>query len=328
MYAAQAMPEAYRTWDIHTSFMQRLPMVTRKHQLYLPLYPLAFESMTVDGCDLVISNSSAFAHGIRTGSGIQHLCYCLTPARFLWDYDSYVQREQLGRLPRTLLPTVIRTLRAWDLAAAKRVTQFIAISQLVAERIKRCYGRESTIIYPPLNTQAFSPSPDHDDYFLIVSRLVPYKRIDIAVQACSQLGLPLRIIGDGRDRASLEHLAGPTVRFWGRLPDADVKEHLRRCKAFIFPGEEDFGLTPLEAMASGRPVVAFAGGGALETVVDGVTGAFFREPTAESLAAALRTFDAAHYDPAALRRHAEGFDRTVFAEQLRSFVKQSTGLSV
>lgn len=328
MYAAQAMPEAYRTWDIHTSFMQRLPMVTRKHQLYLPLYPLAFESMTVNGCDLVISNTSAFAHGIRTGSGIQHLCYCLTPARFLWDYDSYVQREQLGRLPRTLLPAVISMLRAWDLAAAKRVTQFIAISHLVAERIKRCYGRESTIIYPPLNTQAFSPSPDHDDYFLIVSRLIPYKRIDLAVQACSQLGLPLRIIGDGRDRASLERLAGPTVRFLGRLPDADVKEHMRRCKAFIFPGEEDFGLTPLEAMASGRPVVAFAGGGALETVVAGVTGAFFREPTAESLAAALRTFDAAYYDPAVLRRHAEGFDRAVFAEQLRSFVKQSTGLSV
>jgi len=328
MYAPQAMPEAYRSWDIRTSFMQRLPLVTRKHQWFLPLYPLAFESMRVGDCDLLISNTSAFAHGIRTGPGVAHICYCLTPARFLWDYASYVQREQLGHGLRAVLPAVIGLLRSWDYAAAQRVTHFVAISRLVGERIKRCYGRESAIIYPPLDAQAYSPSPDHDDFFLIVSRLIPYKRIDLAVQACSQLGLPLRIIGDGRDRAHLERLAGPTVRFLGHLPDADVKEHLRRCRAFIFPGEEDFGLAPLEAMASGRPVIAYGAGGALETIVEGVTGAFFREPTVESLAEAVRTFDAAVYDPVAIRRHAEGFDRSVFTERLRSFVKQMTGLSV
>lgn len=328
MYAPQAMPADYQVWDIRTSFMQRLPLATRKHQLFLPLYPLAFERLRVSDCDLVISNTSAFAHGINVGSGIAHLCYCLTPARFLWDYEGYVRREQLGAVPRLVLPAVISLLRAWDAAAAGRVTHFIAISRLVADRIKRCYGRTSTIIYPPLDTHAFTPARDHDDFYLILSRLIPYKRIDLAVQACSQLGLPLRVIGDGRARPALERQAGPSVRFLGRLPDADVKDHLRRCRALIFPGEEDFGLTPLEAMASGRPVVAYAAGGALETVVEGVTGAFFRDATVESLAGVLRTFDARQYDPVALRRHAGTFDVTVFQRRLRDFVKQSTGLSV
>jgi glycosyltransferase involved in cell wall biosynthesis len=328
MYAPQAMPALYRSWDIRTTFMQRLPLVTRKHQLFLPLYPLAFQSLTINGYDLVLSNTSAFAHGVQTGSGIPHICYCLTPARFLWDYDGYVRREQLSRTARTILPPVIQRLRGWDYAAAQRVTHFVAISGLVAERIKTFYGREAAIIYPPLDTQAFTLSPDQDDYFLIVSRLIPYKRIDLAVQAFTRLGLPLRIIGDGRDRASLERMAGPSVRFLGRLPDADVKAHLRRCRAFIFPGEEDFGLAPLEAMASGRPVIAYAGGGALETVVAGVSGAFFYEPTVDALATVVRSFDPARYDPAAIRRHAEGFDRSVFAGRLRAFVKQKTGLSV
>ena len=291
--------------------------------------PLAFESFRLSGYDLVISNTSAFAHGIRaTESGTPHICYCLTPARFLWDYDSYVRREQLGSVARTALPPFIHTLRAWDLAAARRVTHFVAISRLVAERIKRNYGRDSAIIYPPVDVQSFSPADNHDNYFLIVSRLIPYKRIDLAVQAFTELGLPLRVIGDGRDRTVLEAMAGPTVRFLGRLPDEDVKEQLRRCRAFIFPGEEDFGLAPLEAMSSGRPVIAYAAGGALDTVVEGVTGAFFSEPTASSLMAAIRTFNAGDYDRTAIRRHAETFDRPVFASRLRSFVKQTTGLLV
>ncbi len=328
MYSAQAMPPSYRSWDIRTTFMQYVPGVTRKHQLFLPLYPLAFESLHLNDYDLVISNTSAFAHGVHTGSGVSHICYCLTPARFLWDYDSYVQREQLGRLPRTVLPAVVGRLRSWDFAAAQRVTQYVAISNLVGERIRNCYGRDSTVIYPPLNTQAFSPAGSNDDYYLIVSRLIPYKRIDLAVQACTQLDAPLRIIGDGRDRASLERLAGPTVQFLGRLPDADVKQQLSHCRAFIFPGEEDFGLAPLEAMASGRPVIAYAGGGALETVVDNVTGTFFYEPNVQSLSAVIRAFNPARYDPAAIRRHAERFDRSLFAQDLRSLVQQKTGLSV
>lgn len=328
IYAPQAMPASYQTWDIRTSFMQRLPLVRRKHQLFLPLYPLAFETMRLSGYDLVISNTSAFAHGIRLGSGTAHVCYCLTPARFLWDYDGYIRRENIGGAARAVLPALIGLLRGWDRAAAKRVSHYIAISRLVAERIRVAYNRAATIIYPPLDTRAFAPSSGYDDYYLIVSRLVPYKRIDLAVQAFTRLGLPLRIIGDGRDRAALERMAGPTVRFLGRLPDGDVKDHLSRCRAFIFPGEEDFGLAPLEAMASGRPVIAYAGGGALETVVEGVTGTFFAEPTADALAAVVNTFNPDRYDPVAIRRHAETFDRTVFIERVRAFVKQKTGLCV
>lgn len=328
MYAPEAMPASYRSWDIRTTFMQRLPLVTRKHQLFLPLYPLAFESLRLNGYDLVISNTSAFAHGTHTGSGTTHICYCLTPARFLWDYAGYVRREQIGRVARSVLPAIIAPLRFWDRAAAQRVTHYVAISRLVAERIRTIYRRQSTIIYPPIDAGAFTPSSEYDDYFLIVSRLIPYKRIDLAVQAFTRLGLPLRVIGDGRDRASLEKMAGPSVRFLGRLPDADVKDQLRHCRAFVFPGEEDFGLAPLEAMASGRPVIAYAGGGALETVVSGVTGEFFHEPTVDALAATVETFRPERFDPITIRRHAETFDRSVFVQRLRAFVKQTTGLSV
>lgn len=325
MYDPQAMPAAYRAWDIRTTFMQRLPWARRRHQHFLPLYPLAFSRLDLSAYDLVISNTSAFAHGVRTGSRTTHLCYCLTPARFLWEYEGYVERERLGALPRLLLPALIRPLRNWDYRAAERVTQFIAISELVRGRIARYYGRDSSIIFPPIDAGAFTPAPGYDDYFLIVSRLVPYKRIDLAVQAFSRLGLPLRIIGGGRDRARLEGMAGPSVQFLGRLPDAEVKQQLSRCRAFIFPGEEDFGLTPLEAMASGRPVIAFAGGGALETVQEGLSGTFFGEPTADSLAAAVRAFDERRYDPQAIRRYAEGFDRSVFSGELMAYLERVVG---
>jgi len=192
----------------------------------------------------------------------------------------------------------------------------------VAQRIAQYYRRESTIIYPPVNTAAYHPADGHADYFLVLSRLVPYKRVDLAVQACSELGLPLLVIGEGRDRARLERLAGPSVRFLGRLSDEQAKEYVARCRALIFPGEEDFGITPLEAQAAGRPVIAYAAGGALDTVVEGVTGAFFRQPTVAALAATLRTFDERQYDPAAIRAHALRFDTAVFRERLTAFIAQ------
>jgi glycosyltransferase involved in cell wall biosynthesis len=320
-YWAAAMPAAYRTWDIRASFLDRLPF--RNQRAVLPLYPAAFESLDLRGYDTLLSITSAFAHGVRVPSGARHLCYCLTPARFLWNYRDYVERERIGRLPRAVLPLFIARLRAWDRRAADRVTQFIAISQAVRERITQYYQRDSTIIHPPVDVDRFAVSSARDDYFLILSRLVPYKRIDLAVQAFNELGLPLIIAGDGRDRARLQALAKSNVQFLGRVSDERARALLARCRAFLFPGEEDFGITPLEANASGKPVIAFAGGGARETIIAGVTGEFFREPTAASLARVVRAFDDARYDPLAMRRHAEKFSVAVFKEKLTALVSSS-----
>jgi glycosyltransferase involved in cell wall biosynthesis len=300
--------------------LNRLPLIKRKHQLYLPLYPLAFEGFDLRGYDVVLSMPSAFAHGVITSPETLHICYCLTPARFLWNYQAYVEREGIGRLVRSILPGFLNTLRLWDRSAADRVDHFVAISQVVRRRIAKYYRRDAAVIYPPVNTDAFSPGDEHGDYFLIVSRLVPYKRVDLAVRALGELGLPLYIIGGGRDAAALQAMASPNVRFLGRVRDAELKDYLAGCRALIFPGEEDFGLTPLEAMAAGRPVIAYAGGGAVETVIEGVTGEFFGEQSPEALAEAVHNFDERRYDPVALRRHAEQYSRQVFKERLGDFV--------
>ncbi len=319
-YWPPAMPAAYQSWDIRVSFLDRLPLARKNQRLLLPLYPRAFESLDLRGYDILLSITSAFAHGVRVPSGARHICYCLTPARFLWSYRDYVERERIGRLPRLMLPLFIASLRAWDRRAADRVTQFVAISETVRARIARYYQRDSTIIYPPVDVDRFGMVDARGDYFLVLSRLVPYKRIDLAVQAFNELGLPLVIAGDGRDRARLQEMAKPNVKFLGRVSDEAGRDLLARCRAFLFPGEEDFGITPLEANACGRPVIAFAGGGALETTVEGVTGEFFHEPTAQSLANAVRAFDDKKYEPQAIRKHAEKFGTSVFKEKLGGLV--------
>ena len=313
-YWHAAMPAAYESWDIRTTFLNRIPLANQR--LLLPLYPAAFESLDVRGYDVIVSITSAFAHGLRVPPGARHICYCLTPARFLWSYADYVERERIGRLPRLVLPLFIANLRAWDRRVADRVTQFVAISQIVRERIANYYQRDAVIIHPPVNVARFNISRERGDYFLILSRLVPYKRIDLAIRACGQLGVPLVIAGDGRDRARLEAMAQPNVRFVGRVSDSQARDLLAGCRAFLFPGEEDFGITPLEANACGKPVIAFAGGGALETIVEGVTGELFREPTAQSLANVIGAFDDAKFDPQTMRRHAEKFSVQVFKEKL------------
>lgn len=326
IYDPQALPLFYREWEIRPSFLNRIPAVRRHHQFLLPFYPLAFESFDLRPYDVVLSIPSAFAHGVLTLSSTRHLCYCLTPARFLWQYRDYVENEAVGRSARLILPLLVSRLREWDRLAAERVDDFVAISRAVQSRIAKYYRRLSTILFPPVTVSDFQsvPSAEVEDYYLILSRLVPYKRVDIAVQAFNRLGLPLVIAGDGRDRSRLEKMAGPNVRFLGRVSDSERHRLLAKCRAFVFPGEEDFGITPLEANASGRPVVAYAAGGALDTIVDGLNGAFFREPTADSLAERIAGFDATAYDPGELRAHAGRFDIANFKRRLRELVQDET----
>ncbi len=318
MYWQKGMPVEYTIWDIRTTWMDYLPGIYRRHQAFFPLYALAFGALNLGGrgYDLVLSNKSGFCHGVRTGD-TPHLCYCLAPTRYVWEYASYAARESLPPAVKQGLKPLIALLRRWDYAVAQRETlHFVAISTAIQERIRRYYGRDSVIVHPPVDVERYHPATTHDDYYLIVSRLVPYKRIDLAVRAFNELGLPLLIAGSGRDRETLEALAGPNVRFLGYVPDEDVQGLLARCKAFIFPGREDFGIAPLEAQAAGRPVIAFGAGGALDTVIEGETGTFFREPTVEALIAAVRAFAADAVDPLACRANAERFAADRFGERL------------
>jgi len=324
MYAADRMPPPYRAWDIRTTFMQRLPGVTTHHQVYMPLYPLAFSRVDLAGYDLILSNKSGFCHGVPVPPGVMHICYCLTPTRFLWQYDAYRAREQLGLAADAVLKPMVALLRRWDYAAAQRVHHFIAISTEIQERIRRFYRRESVTIFPPADITRFRPNGEPPgDYFLAGGRLIPYKRTDLAVRACSELGLKLLVYGDGRDRAALERMAGPTVTFLGRVSWDDLARLYAEARAFIFPGLEDFGITPVEAQAAGRPVIAFGGGGALDTVIPGRTGEFFTEPTVESLKSVLAAFDPAAYDPSACRASAERFSTERFERELGEFITRT-----
>lgn len=329
IYDPQRVDPAFQKMDIRTSFMQKLPLVTKHHQPYLPFYPFAMESLDMRGYDLVLSSSSAFGKGVITRPETMHICYCHTPMRWCWNYDEYVEREQLGAVARHVLPFLITGLRTWDQTSSMRVDHFIANSPVVAERIQKYYRREAVIIPPPVDAQRFNfdPATQPADYFLILSRLVPYKRIDLAIEACNKLRLPLVIIGSGRDEERLKKLAGPTIRFMGRLSDAEVLHYYAHCRAFLFPGEEDFGITPLEAQASGRPVIAYGTGGALASVVDGITGVFFNQQTVESLASVLETFDEHKVDPQTIRNHALEFDMPRFHRRIQQFIeaKMSAG---
>jgi len=321
MYAPDLMPPDYRTWDIRVTWMNRLPGIHRHHQPYLPLYPLAFQGLDLSGYDLILSNKSGFCHGVRVPPGAMHICYCLTPTRYVWNLRDYCQRERMPAIANALLPPVIALLRQWDYAAAQHVHHFIAISTEIQARIQRFYQRESVVIPPPVDTSGFQLAAKHDDYFLIVSRLIPYKRIDLAVTAFNELGLPLVIAGDGRDRAKLEAIAKSNITFLGRVDDARRAELMAHCRAFIFPGLEDFGIAPVQAQAAGRPVIAFAGGGALDTVMDGVTGLLFREATSQSLVDAVRCFDNSRFDSTTIREFASRFDKQVFKQRLLAFIK-------
>jgi len=317
----RAMPATWQGWDIRPSWANRLPGISSHHRLYLPLYPAAFETTHLRGYDLVLSVSSGFASAVRYSGG-KHVCYCLTPPRYLWGLQDYVSREGLTPWQQRLLRPLLAVMRIWDRRSSRRVSRFVAISQEVQRRIGAFYGRESCIIHPPVDTARFQVRREVGDYLLIVGRLVPYRRIDLAIRACNELRLPLKIVGDGRARPELEALAGPTVEMLGRRPDAETTELIECCRAFLWPGTEDFGIAPIEAQAAGRPVVAFAGGGALETVLDGETGVLFPEQKVESLKEALLRLDGLRFEPERLRRHAQQFDKRLFQERLQSYVHE------
>lgn len=323
IYDADATLPSFRDMDVRTTFLQRLPGGASWHKFYLPLYPMAFEQLDLSDYDVVISSSSSFAKGVITGPQTCHICYCHTPSRFAWRYHEYISQGGYSRWTRHLLPFVIHSLRTWDYVSAQRVDHFIANSKNVANRILKFYRQPSEIICPPVNTSRFRIAEGPvGDYLLVVSRLVGYKKIDLAVEACTKRGIPLKVVGVGPAMPRLMAMAGPTVEFLKRAPDKQVTELLSHCRAFLFPGEEDFGIAPLEAMASGRPVVAYRAGGALETVVENKTGVFFHEPTADSLADALDRLERMPIDSVAIRRHAERFDNVVFADNIRSYVQR------
>jgi glycosyltransferase involved in cell wall biosynthesis len=317
---------------IRNTWMQRLPARAKLFRAYFLLYPFAVDHVDLKEYDVIVSSCFGYAKGVRKRPGAVHVCYCYTPMRWVWRKDDYLAREKNSRLKSALLALPLKWLKRWELRAAKQPDKYIAISGVVAARLKSAFGVDSTVIFPGIDTKRFAPLAGHEndapeDFYLLLSRLVPYKRFDLAILACVALGRQLVVIGDGPDRARLEAMAAgaPNIRFLGRAPDEVVGDHARRTRALLFPGEEDFGMTPLEINAAGRPVVAFRGGGTLDTVVDGLNGVFFEEPTAESLAAAIVRLEGMEWNAAAIRRHADGFSVERFQERIREFVAGAKG---
>ena len=313
--------------NIRTTFISKLPFATRFYQKYLPLMPLALEQLDLRNYDLVISTESGPAKGVLTSAGTAHICYCHSPMRYLWDfYQDYL--EQSGFFTRQFFRLFAHRLRIWDLASAYRVDHFIANSNNVAKRIKRHYQRESTVIHPPVDFDAFTPPgsnfkvPEPDASYLFIGQLVKYKAADLAVRAFTASGRKLLIIGEGDQRKYLEKEAGPNISFAGRLDGDGLRKELWSAKALIFPGEEDFGIVPLEAMAAGKPVIAYARGGALETVKENLSGVFFQEQTINSLNSAIDDFETRSSEFIAEKIHASvaGFSREKFEERLRNYI--------
>lgn len=312
--------------EIRTSFLQRLPLRPRVSQRYLlPLYPLAFRRLDLTGFDVVVSSASSFAKVLRLPPAACHVCYCHAPTRFLWDFDAYARRERLRWPVRMAIAPLIGRLRRLDLEAARRVTRFVANSRETARRIGEVYGRTAEVIHPPVDLTDLAPSREADGgFFLVASRLVPSKHVDLAILAFNALGLPLLVVGEGRHRPFLEGIAGPTVRFAGWVRRGKLVEYYSRCRALVVPGEEDFGIATVEAQACGRPVIAYGAGGALETVNEGETGVLFDTQSPEGLRDAVDRFSRTRFDPLLIQAHALQFDKEAFKGKIRQFVESAT----
>lgn len=324
LYDEEAVGAVFPKERIKTSFLQSLPSVLRRRYRYLfSLMPLAMERFNFAEYDLVISSSNAYAHGVLTGTDTKHICYCHSPMRYLWDWaHEYLKENKISGLKLRYIQNRLHKMRMWDKAASDRPDLYIANSKNTQKRISKYYRLDSEVIYPPVDIDRFFVSNYSDDYFLIVSTITPFKKIDLAVEAFNKLGEKLVIVGDGVQRDSLEKKAGKNITFTGFLPDVQVNEYLSKCRAFIFPGEEDFGIAPVEAMACGKPIIAYGKGGLLESVIEGETGVFFDEPTAESLVSAVQSFIKKEdsFDSQIIRKRAEEFGRKAFTRGMRRVV--------
>ena len=329
---------------IHTSFIQNLPFAESKYRYYLPLMPSAIEAFDLKEYDLILSSSHCVAKSVKPGPSSMHICYCHTPMRYIWDqFDQYFGKGKSSWFAATAIKFIRGWLQRWDVKTSRRVNHFIANSRHVQKRIKKYYNQEAAIIHPPVDTGLFTPdtSEEKEDYFLIVSAFAPYKRLDLAVNAFNQLNLPFVVIGEGQDAKRLKEMAKTNIHFEGWLDNSQIRSHFARCRAFIFSGEEDFGITLLEAQAMGRPVIALGRGGALETVVPdsqswkpetGIdkiatsqpTGVFFYEQTPEALIKAIQHFKSieSQFDADAIRTHAQKFDVSVYTERIKTFIEE------
>lgn len=316
-----AISDTIRSHPIHTSWLQHIPGIEHRYRMLLPLFPSAINALRPPpDTELVISTSHCVAKSLQTAPETRHLCYCFTPMRYAWA----LKDDYIGHGIKALMASpVLATLRQWDRSTAKRVDRFVAISHHVRRRIERYYGRKADVVYPPVDTQRCTPGPrsENEDFDLVVSALVPYKRIDLAVEAYNRLGRRLVIVGVGSKRNELEARANDNIHFMGWQDDTTVLSLYRQCRLLVFPGEEDFGIVPLEAQACGKPVVAFKKGGALETIKEGVSGLFFEEQSCEALAEAVTRAEQQSWDLASIRQHAEAFRPDVFIEGLSTSIR-------
>ena len=316
---------------IRNTWMQWLPWRAKLFRAYFLLYPLAVDGADLSAYDVIVSSCFGYAKGVcKRDAAALHICYCHTPMRWVWRTEDYLARERNSRVKAALLALPLGWLRRWETKAARQPDLYLANSRVVAKRLHDAFGVAATVIAPPIDTARFAPLPGRendppDDFYLVLSRLVPYKRFDLAIAACRRLGRRLILIGDGPDRMRLEAIAAgdPNIVFLGRAPDEVVADYARRARALLFPGEEDFGMTPLEVNAAGRPVIAFRGGGATETIVDGLNGIFFDAPDEASLAAAMLRFETMTWDATAIRAHSAQYDAALFRRRIQDFVARA-----
>lgn len=316
VYDEDKMGRIFKKEKVKTTFIQKLPKATKLYTKFLPLMPYAFEELDLSGYDLVISSSSSCAKGVITPPNVKHIAYIHSPMRYAWDlYHDYKKRS--GKITRFFMSIFMKSMREWDYTSSQRIDKIIANSNYVAKRIEKFWGLKSQVIYPPVEIERLEPNgKNSEDFYVVFSRFVPYKRIDLAIEACKKLNKKLVVIGDGEQREYLKSISGEQTIFTGRISDEEVKDYLQRCKAMIFSAEEDFGIVPLEAQACGRPVIAYGKGGALETVVDGETGIFFRNQTVEDVVEAIENFEKMEFNTDVIYNHAMKFSKKRFKKEI------------